>query len=102
MKPASIREDELRAAMDAAGVLQAIQAEMRKRGTEEVPAGWMTTAEWAKEWEMALSNARLNLKAGVESGLIEAKRFRVNVGNRVAPTWHFRSVVKVAKKKGKR
>lgn len=44
--------------------------------SEEIPAGYKTAREWAAIWDKSRSQTERFLKAGVEAGLMETRKFR--------------------------
>lgn len=59
---------------------------------DKVPKGWKTTEQICAEVDRAPRTVRQCLIAGVKSGTIEVKRFRIQCGSRVVPVNHYREV----------
>lgn len=70
--------------------LRTIQRELATRRTEEVPEGWLTSAQWAKEANLARPTVEAILADGAAAGLIERKQFRIVVGSQTRKVWHYR------------
>jgi hypothetical protein len=47
---------------------------------DQVPANFFSVLEWADKWKISRSHAAKLLAAGVESGDIEMRKFRVRRG----------------------
>lgn len=56
---------------------------------DEVPAGWLTMTELAREWSLTVSHATVIVRGLVASGRIEMSTFRV-MRNHVRPVPHYR------------
>jgi hypothetical protein len=95
MKPQPIRIDEiLNAQRDAAAqeALRKIESEMRTKGEEKPPEGFHDTDWWAAQWGLGISRARVNLKRGVQVGVIETAKYRTWVGCRMQRVDYYRVV----------
>jgi hypothetical protein len=64
---------------------------------EEVPKGWKTAKEYAKEWNVCYSTARTLLHNGAENGVMEAQSFRIRMGNIIRRVQHYRPKDKKAR-----
>jgi hypothetical protein len=57
---------------------------------DEVPKGFQTIAQIAKETGKSQSQARIYVRNAIEMGLVEESKFKVQAGNKLYPTPHFR------------
>ena len=57
---------------------------------DEVPSGFKTIAEIAKETGKSDSQTRKYIREAVKMGLVEEAKFKVATGNKLYPTPHFR------------
>lgn len=74
-------------------LLQQIRRAMH--GTPDVvPPDWKPTRYWQKAWGLNEYSAGRALRAGVKSGILELKTFRVAVANRTPAVKHYRPVEK--------
>ena len=48
---------------------------------EEIPKGWKTSMEWAKEFKLSPPQTRRLLRKGLEDGVVEKKGFRSRLEN---------------------
>jgi hypothetical protein len=46
------------------------------QSAEQIPEGWKTVREWSALWGKARSQTERFLKAGVEAGVMETRKFR--------------------------
>jgi hypothetical protein len=95
MKPQPIRIDELLVAQrdaEAQEALRRIEEKTRARGEEPVPESYHNTEWWAAQWGLGLSRARINLKRGVQVGVIETAKYRTWVGCRMQRVDYYRVV----------
>ena len=65
--------------MSSQEILNLLRASLFKH-EEEVPPGFKTIEEWRKEWGFKPSQTRRLLYAGVASGIIQERYFRIKVG----------------------
>jgi hypothetical protein len=73
-----------------AELLRLLRAELQKR-PDDVPKGWKTAEQWAKDWDVTPNAAGIVLSRSVRIGLIETKKFRIQTANRGNhPTPHYR------------
>jgi hypothetical protein len=63
-----------------------------------VPKEWKTTKGWAQEENESVQMTLRMLRQGVEQGVIEMRKFRVNKSGVVRPVPHYRIVKRLAKK----
>jgi hypothetical protein len=56
---------------------------------EEVPKGYLTCAQWAKEWNLSRDYANAILRQGVSAGTVKLLRLRVITGRGLYPTPHY-------------
>jgi predicted transcriptional regulator len=68
----------------------AVLAQASKQIADEVPAGFKTVAQIAKETGKSNSQTGKYLKEAVKIGLVEEVRYRVPTGNKIYPVPHFR------------
>lgn len=73
-------------------LLQRLQTALY-RGEETPGPEWKTSIQWAKEWDKSRSWSLGLLRAGVDGGLMEEKRFRVRVRSRVFLSPHYREKI---------
>lgn len=60
------------------------------KGKEDVvPDGFKTRSQWQEEWECSTCQAKKLLKAGIKSGLIESRKYRIMQGQSLYPTPHY-------------
>ena len=60
---------------------------------DEIPEGYKTVEEWARSWSLSRSYAEKLLKIGVESGVVDSKKFRIPMdGRKTYPVYHYREV----------
>lgn len=64
------------------------------RKAEVVPPGWLTSNQWAAKWKLSGTQARCLLGSGLELGLVERRKFRVQNGRRVCLVPHYREIPK--------
>lgn len=58
---------------------------------EQVPDGWKTAWQLQQEWGMSPAHTGRLIRAGVQKGILEARKFRVSTERRgVFPTEHYR------------
>lgn len=58
-----------------------------------VPEDFLTSTQWAKLWSTQMSSTWRKLKAGVDAGLFEVRRFRVmgeGQNGKITPVPHYR------------
>jgi response regulator of citrate/malate metabolism len=63
------------------------------RKTPAIPEGFMNAEQYAKKWDIHVSNVRLMLKKGVEKGILEMKVYysKTNHFDKVGrPSAHYR------------
>jgi len=78
--------------MESAELLRRLKAEIIKE-FHQVPDGWKTAQQWAAEWNLRRAQVNKLLSAGVATGLLETKIFRVPCPVRQSyPMPHYRSV----------
>lgn len=70
-------------------LLSLIQSELNK-DVDTVPPGFLTSAQYAREWRMSVRRAQELLKAAAERGVVERMDFRVLSGNRRVVFPHYR------------
>jgi hypothetical protein len=62
---------------------------------DDVPDGWKTAMEWAKEWNRCDSTARDYIIAAVKGGLMEERQFHILIGGRKSyPVMHYKLLKK--------
>lgn len=58
---------------------------------EKVPEGWKTAWQLQKEWDLSPAHTGRLIRAGVDQGILEARKFRIQTQRRgVFPTEHYR------------
>jgi predicted transcriptional regulator len=57
---------------------------------DEVPKGFQTIAQIAKETGKSESQARIHVRNAIRLGLVEESKFRVQAGNKLYPTPHYK------------
>lgn len=57
---------------------------------EKVPEGWVTAWQLQAEWGLSQAHTGRLIRAGVENGMIEARKFRIRTNRGVFPTQHYR------------
>jgi len=67
-----------------------VLAQASKGVADDVPAGFKTLAEIAKETGKSDSQTRKYIREAVKMGLVEESKFRVRTGNKIYPTPHYR------------
>jgi predicted transcriptional regulator len=70
----------------------AVLAKASKQIADEVPEGFKTVAQIAKETGRSNSQTAKYLREAVKVGLVEERRLKVPTGNKLYPTPHFRIV----------
>jgi len=60
--------------------------------TAEVPAGWKTASEIAKEMDRSVSTASQQLRVAIDSGRAEVRKFPIKAGDRIYPVPHYRII----------
>lgn len=63
-----------------------------------VPAGYMTTEQWAAQENESLGQIGNYLRKGVALGLIEMKKYRIKLATCVRPVPHYR-IIETKKKR---
>lgn len=60
-----------------------------------VPPEWKTAVQYAKEWNVTPNAASIILRRGLDVGMMECRKFRIQTGGRGNyPTQHYREVKK--------
>ena len=60
-------------------------------GDADVPEpGYYTSERWGSEWGVTQSHALKMLRKGMQSGIVEVKKYRIKAGDRIVNTRHFR------------
>lgn len=77
-------------ATSALDAIRTIQRELAKGRTEEVPEGWLTVDEWARQAGLARCTVGSTLRDGAAAGMLEARQFRIVVGSQTRKVWHYR------------
>jgi predicted transcriptional regulator len=67
-----------------------VLASAGKRVADEVPPGFKTVAQIAKETGKSNSQTNKHLREAVKLGLVETRKFNVPAGEKLYPTPHFR------------
>lgn len=58
---------------------------------EQVPEGWKTAWQLQQEWGMSPAHTGRLIRAGVQKGILETRKFRIQTQRRgVFPTEHYR------------
>lgn len=57
---------------------------------DAIPKGWATAAQLCKDWNVSPWTMRGLLRAGIESGRLEKRMFRVKSGPQTKPVAHYR------------
>lgn len=82
-----------------AEILAEIQSSLAAGGCDKVPSGWLTTEQWARQWDKSSSHANNLLVAAHRSGLMERQQFRIILGDsKKRPIWHYKPKAKAKKK----
>jgi predicted transcriptional regulator len=68
----------------------AVLAQASKQIADEVPEGFKTVAQIAKETGKSNSQTAKYLREAVNLGLVEDAKFKVATGNKIYPVPHFR------------
>jgi predicted transcriptional regulator len=59
---------------------------------QEVPKGWKTTAEIAREIGLSESQTNKLLRDAVQKGTMERKEFRIDTGGMMRPIRHYKEI----------
>lgn len=82
--------------MESAELLKRIRAELNK-SLETPDPEWKTRDQWGQEWCLKGGQTGRLLRAAVESGLMETRKFRIPCLSRGSyPVPHFRCVTKTS------
>lgn len=65
---------------------------------EEIPEGWKTASQMAKELGRSHCRVMIALKEGIEKGLVETRMFKVRLNTMSRPVQHFRILQKKKRK----
>lgn len=71
-----------------------LESHLKTDGLEKVPAGWLTSDQISRQMGRANSSTRHMIVSQVRSGWLEMKKFRIQVGDRVVATPHYRPAPK--------
>lgn len=78
-------------ALTAVDALRAIERELATTRADTVPPGWRTSDQWAAETQRDPCTVGKILRAGVDSGIVERRQFRIVTGRGVCKVWHYRT-----------
>lgn len=62
-----------------------------KRPVARVPAGWLTTRQWAKKWKLSEPRTFQLLAEGIRIKRVRRQYFRIVAGRRTMPVPHYRA-----------
>lgn len=79
-----------------------LESHLSSSGVEVVPEGWLTSRQMADEMGLSVSRTQDIAREQVRSGWLEKRNFRIQVGERVLPTPHYRPAPKRTKNGRKR
>ena len=82
--------------------IKSLESHLSSSGAEVVPEGWLTSRQMAQEMGKAPSTVSHIIAEQVRSGWLEKRNFRIQVGERVLPTPHYRPAPKRMKNGRKR
>lgn len=85
-------------ATSALDALRELQRALNTTRAEEVPEGWLTVAQWARETNKASQHVGNILREAAIKGLMECREFRIQTGQGVRSVQHYRQP---QKRKGK-
>ena len=68
----------------------AVLARASLKTADEVPEGYKTVAQIAKETGKSNSRTNKTLREAVKQGLVETRRFNIPTGDKLYPVPHFR------------
>jgi len=57
---------------------------------DAIPAGFKTTLQYSKEWELPERSTLGKLQAGVRMGVVEVRKFRIQNGQSLRPVPHYK------------
>ena len=72
---------------------------LKRQDDEAVPSEFKTVLQWSQLWKMSRSHAQKFLSDGLETGLVEMRRFRIFNRMKVYPVPHYRLKKPVVTKK---
>lgn len=78
--------------VDALAALRTLNDAISRK-PDEVPDGFLPAVQWAKLWSMPTSSTGHKLKAGVDAGLFEVRKFRImsdGPTGKLAPVPHYK------------
>jgi hypothetical protein len=76
--------------LGSAELLKSLKAAINNT-EEQVPEGWKTTWQLQLEWGLSPAHTGRLIRAGVQKGILEARKFRIQTQRRgVFPTEHYR------------
>ena len=80
--------------MDALEARAMIRREIDNETVEDPAPGFLTTLQWAAEWNTARPTASVILRAGMAAGVVEMEEFKIRTGSILRRVPHFRAVAK--------
>jgi len=69
--------------------LDEIMRETVGSNDDPVPEGWMTQAEMARQAGVVHQTMQNRIDKLLHSGRLQRKKFKILVGNRRSPVWHY-------------
>lgn len=82
---------------------QALLKRLRATTTpsDRVPAGWFTSAQWARKWGLSQGQTSEYLRAGRAQGVVACQKFRIPTGRGCLLVPHYREVTAPTKRQRK-
>jgi hypothetical protein len=71
--------------------LRTLQRELAADRADDVPAGWMTVDQWAKDAGLSRPQTAKILSDSASSQLIECREFRITTGHGVRSVKHYKA-----------